>query len=543
MGSEAQDTERAQRRTAVPVAICVFATAFLVVLLLQSRWNAPRNEFGVHPDEAGHYVTGLMVRDYVTNGFPGSPVGFARTYYGHYPKVAIGQWPPMFYVCQAAWTLVFGVSRASILMFLAACTSLLAVAVYRGAEEALGWWGAATAVCFVLANHFVQRYSCMLMTEVLLSFVMLCAALAWGRFQDTRQSRYSILFGVLASCAILTKGSGYALAFVPPLSVAIGRRWDLPRQRAFWVPLAIVVLLCAPWTLFTIGQVRGTWLADAPTLSFTVRAIPFFLHWIWYPTRWGLLGLAIAGVAVTVGPRKWRLTEGDIGGRWAALAALATGVYLLNILLPTGFAPRHLTPLYAPLGMFAAAACVGIARLLVQRGVRRRVAIGGLVILAAAFLACRVILVPLRADYGFRPAVVDLLTDPALSGATFFISSDSSGEGQFISELAMREARPRSTVLRASKEVADATWLGGDYELRFESTDEFLAHLAQRDVTIVIVDQGTSGTERFPHHDFVEDAVAMHPQHFERIGEYDTVKRNVVWGHGIRVYRFLSNIE
>lgn len=31
-----------------------------------------------------------MIRDYIANGFPASPMKFAEEYYVHYPKVAFG---------------------------------------------------------------------------------------------------------------------------------------------------------------------------------------------------------------------------------------------------------------------------------------------------------------------------------------------------------------------------------------------------------------------------------------------------------------------
>ena len=72
------------------LAAIVFVFAFDVAFLWQLFAGAYGSEFGGHPDEAGHYVTGLMVRDYVATGFPGSPMKFAGEYYRHYPKVALG---------------------------------------------------------------------------------------------------------------------------------------------------------------------------------------------------------------------------------------------------------------------------------------------------------------------------------------------------------------------------------------------------------------------------------------------------------------------
>ncbi|MGZ4972189.1 MAG: hypothetical protein ACXWDN_05465, partial [Limisphaerales bacterium] len=100
-----------------------FLLFFAVVVMMQSFTGAYRAEFGSEPDEAAHYVTGLMIRDYIAHGFPGSPMHFAKDYYEHYPKVALGHWPPMFYLIQSAWTLIFSPSRVSIMLLMAVLTA------------------------------------------------------------------------------------------------------------------------------------------------------------------------------------------------------------------------------------------------------------------------------------------------------------------------------------------------------------------------------------------------------------------------------------
>src|SRR2546423_1423416 len=92
------------------------ALLFAIAVGSQHLTGAYRGEFGSEPDEAAHFVTGLCVHDYVAAGFPGNPLGYAKKYYEHYPKVALGHWPPFFYVVQTAWTLPFGASRVSILL-------------------------------------------------------------------------------------------------------------------------------------------------------------------------------------------------------------------------------------------------------------------------------------------------------------------------------------------------------------------------------------------------------------------------------------------
>src|SRR5579864_989864 len=91
----------------IRAALCllpIFCASVALTIGLQWRGNAYQSEWSGTEDEAAHYVTGLMVHDYIRDGLPASPLGYARRYYEHYPKVAIGHWPPVFYILQAAWT-------------------------------------------------------------------------------------------------------------------------------------------------------------------------------------------------------------------------------------------------------------------------------------------------------------------------------------------------------------------------------------------------------------------------------------------------------
>jgi hypothetical protein len=49
-----------------------------------------------------------MVYDYLAGVPKENPLAWAENYYLHYPKVAIGQWPPGYHVMEALWSLVWG---------------------------------------------------------------------------------------------------------------------------------------------------------------------------------------------------------------------------------------------------------------------------------------------------------------------------------------------------------------------------------------------------------------------------------------------------
>jgi hypothetical protein len=122
--------------------LCLY---FLATACLQRTSGAFQSDFSAYPDEPAHYVTGLMVRDYLAGLFPAAPMRYAENYYIHYPQVAFGHWPPVFYIVQAMWTLCFGVSRSSLLLLMAALTSFAALLLYKAARLEFGeiYWSLA----------------------------------------------------------------------------------------------------------------------------------------------------------------------------------------------------------------------------------------------------------------------------------------------------------------------------------------------------------------------------------------------------------------
>src|SRR4051812_44677913 len=151
--------DSAPRRRLSPAlrALIVFIVAFDLAFLMQKWSGAYDSEFGAHPDEAAHCVTGLFVRDafaeagkYVRGGFHGSPAAvakeFADEFYQHYPKVALGVWPPAFYVLQAAWTFPFGASRFSLMLLMAALAAGVATIIFEATTRRFGTWPAVAAV-------------------------------------------------------------------------------------------------------------------------------------------------------------------------------------------------------------------------------------------------------------------------------------------------------------------------------------------------------------------------------------------------------------
>ena len=85
-----------------------------------------------------------------------------------------------------------------------------------------------------------------------------------------------------------------------------------------------------------------------------------------------------------------------------------------------------------------------------------------------------------KGDSGFGALLDRLLADPANKDAVFLISSDARGEGMFVSEFAMRDARrPGHIIRRAGKLLASSAWNGSGYKAQFTTEEAVLKALIE----------------------------------------------------------------
>jgi len=492
------------RSRAFALAAIVFVLAFNVAAFWQWRTGAHTSEFGGHPDEAAHYVTGLMLRDYLGAGFPGHPLKFAQEYYRHYPKIGLGVWPPVFYAVQAGWEMASGsVQRLPVLLLMAALAAVLATQVFHALREECGEWlavlGALALVCLPLA---IEHFS-MVMAEMLTGIFMFGAAIAWGRYLDHERPRHALAFGVLAGLAIMTKGTGIALALMAPLALLLTRRWHLLQRPALWGGAALTAIIAGPWTWIfrNYGRDKGGWLEASPSWSFTREAAPYYL---------GKLGLSMGALLLVffcIGVLVKTLRPGARRGLWAAAGALIAAVLAFQFVMPVGLEARHL------LSALPAAVMLAIAGADALRDASRHsrglpesertplalvfctVAVAG-----GVWVAHRLSPPDPKQWSGFAAMAESVLSNPDLRHRPILICSDATGEGMFISELAMRDRRPGAIVLRASKETAAMDWAGRGARTKFNN-DDLIEWMKKTRVGCIVVDASMPEPKRGPHHD------------------------------------------
>jgi hypothetical protein len=507
------------------VGLLVFSGLLIVALAWQWNFGAYTSEFGGHPDEAGHVVTGLFIRDalveaahYAAGGFHGSPIRmgkeFADRYYTHYPKIGLGVWPPFFYLAQSAWTLPLGASRGTLLVFLGVLAAVLGWQLFRALRNECKLGVAIGAAAVLLSLPLVRTYYGMVMAETLSAVLMFGAALAFGDFLDRGRRSDAIWFGVLAALAILTKGTGLALALAAPLAVLLVRQWPVLRRPVLWLAVVIIVVLAGPWTWATRNLGRGGWLQPSPSWSFTAEAFPYYLLKFAHALGFALTVLFVIGVAAKV--RGASLHR----GRWAAVGALVPAVLVFQSIAPVGLEARHLIPILPPALMFAAAGFDAVAKRLGHAG---RVAAFASIVLMALYFP--IMSITTKASSGFAPLAATMLHDAKPSDVAL-VSSDATGEGMFIAEVALREVRPGHVIQRASKSLATSTWSGSGYAPLFTSDDEAFRFLSGETIQFLVVDDSMPAERRREHHVQLVRVVSAHPDTFRLLAE------SAVWRGG-----------
>jgi hypothetical protein len=488
--------------------LSAFVLFFGITVALQWASGSYSSEFGRDPDEPGHYITGLMVRDYIASGFPGSPLRYAENYYLHYPKVAIGHWPPVFYFLQAAWTLLFPVTFQSLLVFMAVLTALLSLSVFETVQSEFGVIAGVSIGALFTLLPLVQTYYKMLMMEIPVALLCYCAAIRFGKYLDTERWQDSGWFGLVAVVAIMTKGNGFALAFLPVFSLLLIRRWHLLRRMSFWLPGFMVAVVCGPWYFLTLGMAANG-VSEPFSVHFVTRALSFNLQWLIKLVSVSLSILCAIGLlARIVAPiRRGREPE----GRWVAMAALLLSVFLFHSLVPASLDARHLITAAPPLLVFVAAGFSWLRSTpLVGRPESRWKTAVVALFFAALFLA-ETLPVSAAVHRGYSDVAKDLLSRAELRNSVFLVSSTAGGEGGLISHIAMNEKRPGHFVLRGTKVLGVSEWTGGSYRLRHETPEQVMTYLESIPVRILIIDSERRGGER-DHHTLLIRMLEQYPQ-------------------------------
>jgi hypothetical protein len=449
----------------------------LIAFGLQCRNGAFDVGFGSQPDEAGHYVTGLMVYKYVMTAFGTRPTAFAERFYAHYPVVAFGHWPPLFYILQAIWGLLFGLTRTSALILIAVLTSLVSVLLYHAVRTSLGRPYAVLCAALFPLLPIVQLHTSSVMAEAPLTLFAFATALAFARLIATPTTATALCFWLCLCSAIYVKGNGWALMALPFVALVLMRPLPSLLKKHVCVPMLGVVLCCCPMTLATMTMTMDGWERQSFSLPFFYHAVPALMKFNLTIIGLPLLALACAGAFVTV-VRPFAAGRA-VRGLWASNFALVVSVLFFHALVPATMEPRMLFMSIPSLLMFAA---VGLQHTVdsVRRSLPAARFIRITPLAFGAVIACWYVTHPYSVQHPNMGGVAQrILDDRNLDRTAILVAStevNEVAELSFVAEVADREhGSYRHAVIRAGKFLADSSWGGSDYKLRYQDAAQVSA--------------------------------------------------------------------
>ena len=482
----------------------VFAACLALSLVFQTSRGAWNSDLGGDPDEAAHAVTSLMVRDFLAGGWRQPPLRFAQQYYADFPKVALGHYPPGYYIVAGLWLLP-SASVHSLLLLQAVLSAVLGSLIFRIASKFASLPASIMAGVLMTALPLSLKQVQLVMADTLVTILCLWATIAWAAYLNHPSKRRALEFGLIAAAAILTKGSALGLCVLPPLTVLFTRRWKLLKEPSWWLSALPVVVLAGPWMAYS-ARITAEGMEHIPMRQFIPEAVAFYADALPHVLGWVLTLLSIAGL-IRLGIVIVR-APGSQAHPAAAFCALATGMCLIMLLVPAGLATRYMVPVISVLLVAAALAADWIAGTFPKF---RPAAV--LVIMATGFAT--VADWPEKRVGGFGEAVTRAgIPTSTAEASRWLTSSDARGEGAIIAAAAFgcpqRSPSPLQ-IYRGSKELASSDWMGRGYAPTFTDEARLLDHLDELKIRRVFLDLSAGEARRKPHEQRLEQALRLAP--------------------------------
>ncbi len=488
----------------------------LVIYLLLSagiQWvtGAWHAAFITYPDEPSHFVSSVMVRDYLAHGLNQNPLSFAREYYEHYPFFAVGYWPPLFYILMGLWFLVVGVGRLQALLLVAAiasgCAWMICILVRRRAGEVAGF----CAGLIFLTLPEVQVWLCAVMADQLVVLFSLVAAAFVIRYFERPNWPNAIGFAACAAATSLTKYSGLFICVLPLAAMVVLRRFDLLRRPSFLAQPLLTGCLVAPWVLWTahLAALGLPGPQHDPVLGRLVSFLrePFLI----FPPA-ALVFVTGGLIILLLRPRAWRLDSTVV-----ALYAILLIAFLM--VTPVGAERRYLQPAAAALLVLSFMGWWIVIDSATRRGPTWAKAAPVLVMLTAAAICSLQVLRFRRIPDTPIAAVVHSITEqPEWTGKRILVAPDM--EGSVIAEFVAQDPhRPSYWLRRPSKKFASLDWFGGHYAVRFSSTRELMDELRADPVDLLVWHAIPAGLQR-PHERQMQEALVSSPSCWRTLSSF-----------------------
>lgn len=459
-------------------------------------------------DEPSHFLNGYFVADYIARHFGSNPMGAATDFYVHYPKISIGHWPPAYYGILGLVFLVLPPTLPVIFTVNVLFAALPALGV-AAALAMLADRRAALAGALVYAvTPLVLEGHVMFMADQPLTACLVAATAVWIAFSVRPGWGSALGFALLAATAVLIKGNGWLVVFIPVFHILLTANWKLLLSVRLYVAAALAAAIVVPWYMLT-AKIAADGFNYQAGLPYATKALLYNLQALGRNVT--PVGGPLALYAIVA---EFRARRAD-PARWTIVSAaisLLLATLLLQSLVPVDIVERYMAP---ALPAVVVLAVLGAVRLISLVGAPAPALAG--VALAAVMAAPGIVHLAQRApkaDTGIA-AVTDRLA--AAKPVITVIDGSASTEGWFIADMAVHDRALRGYVVRASKLLADSNFMGTTYSLKYRDTADVLAELHRLGVQhVVIVREG--GKDAYPHSAQMREALARADSGF-RLGQ------------------------
>ncbi len=416
--------------------------------------------------------------------------------------------------------------------FVAFTTAAIATTIYYIAKTYLNKYSAFAAAILFIAMPLIQTMSAVLMLELTVTLLTLLACVLLAKFLSSGKISHGILFALLASAAILTRGTAWSIGLMPIMIMLIAWRFEMLKRPILWLSAAIVLMLCLPWYLIMPSVDAGAFEGGSIFSSnFTLLAISWFAKNIYVELGLVLTLLFFFGI--------WsKIIVAIISGEkmeliWPTLLSIIISIYIMHVIVPADFAIRYMTTIIPSIILFCFAG--------IEWCINKIKADHATPLIYTAFLG-----IYIAFNFGFDTESIntngyisahDLAAKHISSDKkSILIASDVFGEGSVIARAAELDSEKQNVIVRGSKLLVAEDWVGRNPVSKFKSTQEVSQTLANIPVDAVILDNTIAEYRRREYHQQLEYILKYDTDNWQLVDKLPAIKKGKLHEDGLLVY-------
>ena len=415
------------------LAVALTLSGACAMLLL----TAPVQDDFWWQDAPRHALNGAFVLDFIRALPLHDPLGWAADYYIKYPALTIGFYPPLFYVVEALFFALFGVTHFVAQLSVAPFTFALGLGAYRIARLAMSRWQALGAALLLLGVPQMALWSRQVMLDIPLQAAVVWAMFCTAQYVLRSKPQYVYASMALFVAALNIKFNAVFIAVPIATTLLVARGWRVLLDRHFLIAFGVGAVASIPVLLLTVrfGGVNvenvagpsGGMGGGSPSWLFYLEALPAQIGLV--PLALAVAGLASIIVRPPPLPRPMLVLLGTwFGFGYVVFSAIHVQEY------------RHDLPILFPLLMCAIYA--------LSRWLPARLADGSALALGGLTLAISVFMSPPPRVSGYQ-AVTDFVAGHAHPGAVVVYSGYR--DGNFVFGMRTHPKRGDIRILRTDK--------------------------------------------------------------------------------------------